>query len=277
MYFKDLHRFAESVSNLHGITVISRISTQSSSFRFLRKWHSLIHAWRIVKLFPDRSKSFTLANLVRPVGRKSSDKLQWDRIRNSVFEDLVSHSSLMSCLDNHNPSHLETHIKPSCENMAMLLGNWTIPQICSSNFRSRLRFWIEDGNSFIGLPIIRSSVKFSIFPNISGKLSRVEQCERLSCLREVNMMGGKVFRFLQWKASKYLSLSRNPTDSWIFDKFSQSLNDNFSKFGRPDTSGIRVIDSQLLKFKTFRQINRCNGAKKTWHQTKNQKNLKWIY
>jgi hypothetical protein len=106
----------------------------------------LMRAWRISKLFPDRSKYFTLANQVRTIGSKSFDMLQYDRIRCSVFADLDSNSSPLSCLENDNLWH-ETRTKLSSDNITMLFGNRTVPQLCSSNSLSRTRIWIEYGNS----------------------------------------------------------------------------------------------------------------------------------
>ena len=124
--------------------------------------------------------------------------------------------------------------------------------------RSRVRFRNEGGSFVMGQSVKKSSVIFSIFPNISGKLSRLEQYERSRLSREVNFNGGKLLSSGQPSASKILSFSNKPTEWWILNKFRRSLNDKISKFERQDTSDISVKLSHSSKIKLVKFTSVCN-------------------
>lgn len=164
----------------------------------------------------------------------------WKSICSTFEDDTINLSFFksLSCFDFCSPSHCEI-LNTSSSDMTMLLGNWTIPHLCSCKLRSQKSY----GNILMAV--------YSIFPNISGKLTRLEQYERLMLSREVNLIGGKVSSLLQPSKFMISSLSRNPTESWISTKFSQKTKDNSFKIGKPDKSGVRVKNSHLSKFKTL--------------------------
>jgi len=89
------------------------------------------------------------------------------------------------------------------------------------------------GNSFImGSLTKRSFFIFPVFPNISGKLSRLKQSESSSSSREGKLRGGNLLSSAHSSAINILSLVRKPTESSTEIKLAHSLKESFSKFGR---------------------------------------------
>ena len=228
-----------------------------------------MHSGITVKLFLDRFNLITLAKHGRAIRKKSSDRLQFLRSRNWTFEDVVklTFSAPSSSLRNRHPSHPTpmTLISSGLSRIGQMFERKMPVQPFvwfrgkhRNKVRSRVRFRNERVNFFTGVCSKWSSVMFSIFPNISGKFSRLWQYPSLSCSREVNLIGGKFLSLEQPSASKILSFSKKPTDGWMAYKLSQSLNDNFCKCGTQDTSGICVKCWHESKFRLVRFTNFCN-------------------
>jgi hypothetical protein len=63
----------------------------------------------------------------------------------------------------------------------------------------------------MGVSYKRTLGIFVISPNISGKLSRLRQYERLNFSNKVNLSGGILLSMMQCSIFKNLSLSNNPS------------------------------------------------------------------
>ena len=156
-----------------------------------------MHSGITVKLFPDRFNSITLAKHGRAIGKKSSDRLQFLRSRNWTFEDVVklTFSAPSSSLLNWHPSHPTPMTREPFGIVQMLETRMSLQPFVwfrgkhTNNVWSRVRFRNESGNFLTGVCSKLRCIIFSIFPNISGKLSRLWQNPSLSCSREVNLMG----------------------------------------------------------------------------------------
>ena len=120
-----------------------------------------------------------------------------------------------------------------------------------------VRLPIESGNSSILLynAIIRR--RRSMFPDISGKCSRLVQWEIWRLSRDVIwIVLGRLVSLLQWSRFKYFTLVRNPTELWTFSKFSQEERFNVVK-GTSDILGILVMNQQFERSITLKYLKVC--------------------
>jgi len=159
MDVKDLKCNADKRFNFGGTPWISPRYLQPLTLSKLKKQHSSRHFGRTVKLFHDSSKCSTLANHVRIIGWKSSDGLHFGSPSIRTSEGTMELSSVF-CFGNKQPEESVNNFGI----MRMLLCRICFPCLHSRNFWSRVRFWNENGNSFMEVPTQRMSVIFSIFP-----------------------------------------------------------------------------------------------------------------
>jgi len=256
---------AEKVFKFGGIPLISWRRSQRSKVRVDKKRHSLMHSGITVNSLPDSSKSITFTKHERNSGRSSSDSFKvrdWTLEHTTEVNFKTSSGNSLHCkLSAEIPSSSGIMQMFEMRVAASKSINWwiSVPRL---NHWSRVRFRNEGGSFVMGQSVKKSCVIFSIFPNISGKLLRLQQYESSSLSREVNFNCGKLLSCGQNSASKILSFSNKPTEWWIVNKFGHFLNDKFSKFERQDTSGISVKLSHSSKIKLVKFTSLCNVKRK---------------
>ena len=222
-----------------------------------------MHSGITVNLLHDRFNFFTFTKHERNSWRSSSDS---SKVRDWTLEH-TTEVNFKTSSGNSLHCKLSAEIPSSSGIMQMFemrvaASKSNSVRFSTTNNWSRVRFRNEGGSFVMGQSVKKSCVIFSIFPNISGKLLRLQQYESSSLSREVNFNCGKLLSCGQNSASKILCFSNKPTEWWIVNKFRHSPNDKFSKFERQDTSGISVKLSHSSKVNLVKFTSLCNLKKK---------------
>lgn len=159
----DLQPNADKCFKFGGTPLISRRHLHSSKWSRHKKWQSLMHSGRIVKLLLDRFKYSTLVNHMRSIARNSYDKLHSLSRSCHTFVDRMEFS-LTFWFGNNRPPSIVIHDNFGI--MIILLDNQRIPRASTCKLWRPVRFRNENGNSSIEVPTKTSDEIFSISPNI---------------------------------------------------------------------------------------------------------------
>ena len=120
--------------------------------------------------------------------------------------------------------------------------------------KGKLRCFLDNRKAH---PPIDSFLRFQRFPKFLGNFTSLEHKLRVFRDIKLQIVLGRLERFLQPFRSNWISFLRSPTDAWILHSLVQFWKINFSRFEAPLRSGISINSWESLRLMSFNSFKIC--------------------